>query len=140
MSNLLSLTKRIALSMLALLVLSAGIANAPAFAETHTVKMGSDNYRLVYVPEQLTIQPGDIVKWVNNAVPPHNAVFEPDGIPTQDDELADELTKSDYLYAVGDSYETEFPEDAPAGDYHYYCIPHQASGMRGVITVEAPDP
>jgi plastocyanin len=106
---------------------------SPVAAETHTVKMGSDSFSLEYVPSKIEIQPGDTVKFVNNKIPPHNVIFDSSDIPAP--ELADQLSHEGLLYAAGDSFEVTFPEDAPAGEYGFYCQPHRGAGMSGKVIV-----
>ena len=64
------------LSALVLVLSSFFVAVSPAAAETYTVKMGTDNGLLKFEPAELTIKPGDTVKWVNNKLSPHNVVFD----------------------------------------------------------------
>ncbi|AFZ31153.1 MULTISPECIES: plastocyanin [Chroococcaceae] len=107
-----------------------------AAAETYQVKLGSDKGMLVFDPAKLTIKPGDTVEWVNNKVPPHNVVFDAANNPTKSADLAKNLSHKQLLMTPGQQVKTTFPEDAPAGDYTYYCEPHRGAGMIGKITVE----
>lgn len=119
-----------------LLVVSSFLMSAaPASAETYTVKMGTDKGLLKFEPSAITIKPGDTVKWVNNKLAPHNAVFDDKGVPTGDKGLASKLSHSKLLYSPGENYETTFSEDTPAGTYTYYCQPHRGAGMVAKITV-----
>ncbi len=121
---------------IALIATSLVATAQPALAETHTVKAGSDNSRLIFVPEQVTIAPGDTVKWVMNSVPPHNVVFEGDKFPNPDKSLADKLSHDKLLFAAGSSYSSTFSEDLEPGRYPYYCEPHRGAGMRGDVIIE----
>lgn len=124
------------LSTLFLIVSSFVFSVAPAAAESYTVKMGSDNGQLVFVPASLTVKPGDTIKWEMNKLGPHNAVFDAAGIPGGDGTLAAKLSKSKLLFTAGESYETTIPGDAPVGTYSYFCQPHRGAGMVGKIVVE----
>lgn len=115
-----------------ILVSFFGSAN-PVAAETYTVKMGSDNGQLIFVPETLTIKPGDTVKWVNNKLAPHNAVFDSAKIEPN---LAKSISHKNLLFSPGEAYETTFPGDIASGEYPYYCEPHRGAGMVGKIVVE----
>lgn len=119
-----------------LFAVSFALSASPASATTYTVKMGSDNGLLKFVPDVLEIQPGDTVKWVMNKVPPHNVVFEGDRIPTADKALAKQLSHEKLLFAPGDSYESTFSTEIPPGIYPYYCQPHRSAGMVGKIIVK----
>ncbi|MBD1839714.1 plastocyanin [Coleofasciculus sp. FACHB-64] len=120
-----------------LLVVSSFVLSAsPASAETYTIKMGTDAGMLKFEPAKLTIKPGDTVKFVNNKLAPHNAVFDDKGVPNGDKALAKDLSHTKLLNSPGESYETTFPADTPPGTYTYYCQPHRGAGMVGKITVE----
>ncbi|NEP09260.1 MAG: plastocyanin [Symploca sp. SIO1A3] len=122
------------LSIILLLVASFPLLASPAAAETYTVKMGSDNGRLKFVPSTLTVKPGDTIEWVMNKLGPHNVVF--DHTPGEDADLAKSLSKEKLLFTSGELVETTFPVDAPSGNYSFYCQPHQGVLMVGKITVE----
>ncbi len=108
----------------------------PAQAATHQVKMGSDTGQLVYVPETLSVSPGDSVEFVMNKLAPHNVVFESSDVPEGAESIASSLTMSKLLFSPGQSYSITIPEDAPKGEYEYYCQPHRGAGMTGKLIVE----
>jgi len=119
-----------------MLVISSFVMSvSPASADSYTVKMGTDQGLLKFDPANITIKPGDTVKFVNNKLAPHNAVFDDKGVPTGDKALATKLTHTKLLYSPGESYEATFPADTPPGTYTYYCQPHRGAGMVGKITV-----
>jgi len=116
--------------------LAAGMAlatvNAPSFAAaTKTVKMGSDNGQLVFVPDEIKICKGDTVTWVNNKGGPHNVVFDEDAIP--DGVKQEDISMDDQLGDEGATFSKKFDV---AGAYKYYCEPHRGAGMNGAMTVE----
>jgi plastocyanin len=119
------------LSTLLIVVVSFFIAIDPAAAETYTVKMGSDSGLLQFVPDTITVKPGDTVKWVNNKLAPHNAVF--DG---KVGDIATKLSHKNLVFSPGESYETTFPADAAPGEYPFYCEPHRGAGMGGKVIVQ----
>jgi plastocyanin len=121
------------ISTVFLLVVSFFTSVNPAAAETYTVKMGSDSGQLKFIPETLTIKPGDTVKWVNNKLAPHNAVFDSSKV---NPDLAKSLSQKNLLFSPGEGYETTFPADIAFGEYSYYCEPHRGAGMVGKIIVE----
>jgi len=61
---------------IALIVCSWVFLSSPAIAETHTIQMGADSGALEFVPNTLTIAPGDTVVFLMHKLGPHNAVFE----------------------------------------------------------------
>jgi|TARA_X000000368_G_C22886898_1_gene647831 plastocyanin len=105
------------------LVLVIGMGVASASAATVEVKLGSDSGMLAFEPSTVNIKAGDTVKFVNNKMAPHNAVF--DG--------HDELSHSDLAFAPGESWEETF---STAGSYDFYCEPHRGAGMVGKVIVE----
>ena len=86
---------------------------------------------LVFDPATVTISKGDSVTWVNNAGFPHNIVFDEDAVPSGVD--ASKLGQEDYLNAPGETVTNKFDV---AGEYNYYCEPHQGAGMQGKIVVQ----
>ena len=92
-------------------------------AATVEVKLGTDAGMLAFEPSTVNISAGDSVKFVNNKLAPHNAVF--DG--------HEELSHADLAFAPGESWETTFDN---AGTYEFYCEPHRGAGMVGKVIVE----
>ena len=103
-----------------LLVLSFGVATTQA--ATVEVKLGTDAGMLAFEPSTVTISSGDSVKFVNNKLAPHNAVFEGH----------DELSHTDLAFAPGESWEKTF---STAGSYEFYCEPHRGAGRVGTVVV-----
>ena len=83
---------------------------------------------LVFEPSSVTISKGDTVTWTNNAGFPHNIVFDEDAVPAGVN--ADALSNEDYLNAPGETVTRKFDV---AGEYNYYCEPHQGAGMQGKV-------
>ena len=98
-----------------------GVSNVNA--STVEVKLGTDAGMLAFEPSTLNISAGDTVKFVNNKLAPHNAVF--DG--------HEELSHADLAFAPGESWEETFDT---AGTFDYYCEPHRGAGMVGKVIVE----
>lgn len=109
------------------------ISASPATAATVEVKMGADNGLLQFVPSDVTVSPGDTVKFVMNKLGPHNVIF--DKTPGSAD-LAKSLSADQLMFAPGETVDVTIPGDAPAGSYSYYCTPHRGAGMVGKITVQ----
>eukprot|EP00747_Dinoflagellata_sp_TGD_P154440 gnl/TRDRNA2_/TRDRNA2_177501_c0_seq13.p1 gnl/TRDRNA2_/TRDRNA2_177501_c0~~gnl/TRDRNA2_/TRDRNA2_177501_c0_seq13.p1 ORF type:complete len:181 (+),score=40.86 gnl/TRDRNA2_/TRDRNA2_177501_c0_seq13:62-604(+) len=109
--------------------ISVGRNWAPAY--DGAVKLGSDTGGLVFVPDSVTIKAGESVQFTNNAGFPHNIVFDEDNVP--EGVNAESLSREDYLNAPGETYKVKFDK---AGEYGYYCEPHQGAGMKGKIVVQ----
>lgn len=92
----------------------------PAFATDVVMGAGSN---LVFDPAEVTINAGDTVRFVNEALPPHNVIVKE----------ASSLSHEELAFAAGDSFEITFPDP---GDYNYVCGPHEGAGMTGVIHVK----
>lgn len=97
-----------------------------------------------FEPAAVTVAAGETVVWRNTSSHAHTVTAYADGIPAAaeyfasggyDGERAAERGWLDGggggLYE-GDTYEHTF---AVPGEYRYFCIPHEQSGMRGVVTV-----
>ena len=104
--------------MLTALFLSFSLAQSAYATE---IQMGY-NGNLVFEPNEVTVNAGETVTFVNNALPPHNM------------QVADhpELSHGDLAFTAGESFDVTFPD---AGDYNIQCDPHAGAGMKGVIHV-----
>ena len=104
------------------IVLTLGLNISSVSAKTVEVKLGTDAGMLAFEPSTLNISAGDTVKFVNNKLAPHNAVFDGN----------DDLSHPDLAFAPGESWERTF---STAGTYDFYCEPHRGAGMVGKIVV-----
>ncbi len=110
--------------------------------KTWEVKMIGDAKGYRFDPKDLTIHVGDAVKFVMISGGPHDVTFWADSIPAgAKDQLAANMPNSvaplqaPYSINPNSAYIVSFA-GVPAGVYHYYCTPHLALGMVGMITVE----
>ena len=117
-----SVIRTIAAACCAFLML-VGLNVGTAQAATVEVKLGTDAGMLAFEPSTVTIKAGDTVKFVNNKLAPHNAVFEGN----------DQYSHSDLAFNPGESWEETFSE---AGTFDFYCEPHRGAGMVGKVIVE----
>lgn len=85
------------------------------------VTMGS-NGNLIFDPDDISISAGDTVHFVNGMLPPHNIIVEGRA----------DLSRESLMFSPGESQDITF---ADAGDYEFFCGPHQGAGMTGVIHV-----
>jgi plastocyanin len=121
---------------------AAGDAAPAAGGTTHDVNMVLEGSSYKYVPDQLTIKSGDVVRFHNVSGGPHNVSFWADSVPSgaadalkagMPDQMAplegSLLTETNAIYTV------KFA-GAPTGEYKYYCLPHLALGMKGKLTVQ----
>jgi plastocyanin len=122
MTSLRFLLQRIALAI-CLLLAGAFLVAAPVQAATVDVKLGTDQGMLAFEPSTVTVATGDTVRFVNNKLAPHNAVFEGH----------EELSHTDLAFTPGESWEETFTEP---GTYTYWCEPHRGAGMVGKVIVQ----
>lgn len=91
------------------------------FAQVHTVQVVNNEF----VPEDITVQEGDTVLWVNNGTIAHTTTS---GTNCDADGTWDSGNMD-----PGEEFMYVFSED---GSFPYFCIPHCAVGMTGSVTVE----
>lgn len=126
-------------------------APAPAAAPTatgatHDVDMILEGSSYKFVPADFTIKVGDVVRFHDKSGGPHNVSFWPDSIPAgaadplaagmPDQPAAKMAPLQSALLTDQDAIYTVTFANVPAGEYKYYCLPHLAFGMKGVITVQ----
>jgi plastocyanin len=92
---------------------------APAWAVDVTMGSGGN---LIFEPSDITISAGDTVHFVNGMLPPHNIIVE----------ARPDLSRESLMFSPGESQDILF---ADAGDYNFFCGPHQGAGMVGTIHV-----
>jgi plastocyanin len=120
----------------------AGGAAPAAGGTTHDVNMVLEGSSYKYVPDQLTIKSGDVVRYHNVSGGPHNVSFWADSIPSGAAEalkagMPDQMAplEGSLLTEPNGVYTISFAK-APAGEYKFYCLPHLALGMKGKLTVQ----
>lgn len=99
----------------------------PPAPTLHIVKMVGYTYK----PAELTVNPGDTVRFVQEGTMPHNVEFK--GLPEGIDLGA--AAMGPYLIKVGDTYDLVIGEEFSAGSYDYICTPHETLDMKGTIQV-----
>lgn len=145
---------RLALALVPLIALGAGMAAsaqqpaAPAAPNQAAgnvirVRMVQQGSRYLYEPANFTVRQGDIVEFINVNGFPHNVQFEPGKIPAGAAEVLNRNMpnrlgplQSPMFTQPNQTYRISFA-GAPVGTYEYFCLPHKAMNMKGVITVQA---
>ena len=105
--------------MLTSLFLSFTLASTAYAAD---IQMGYEG-NLVFEPNEVTVNAGETVTFINNALPPHNIIV---------DGRAD-LSREALMFSPGETQEIVF---ADTGDFNFKCAPHEGAGMKGVIHVK----
>jgi len=131
----------VALPALALGVLAFARPALPV-AATHHVQMMQQGSKYMFSPANFTVHVGDVVEFENVSGGPHNVEFDKDHIPAGAREVLNHAMPrkmgdlaGPFLTQPHEKYSVSFA-GAPKGEYHYFCLPHKALGMVGVITVE----
>ena len=124
---------------------TAGTAMTPAPATagaTHDVDMIMESptaYR--FVPAELTVKAGDVIRYHNKSGGPHNVAFWSDSIPAGAEgaiQIADQMAPltSNMVVEQDAIITVTLGATAPAGEYKYTCQPHSPMGMHGKLTVQ----
>lgn len=115
---------------------------ASATGTVHEVKMELRDGKYIYDPVQLTIRVGDTVRWINVSGGPHNVSFYQNQIPAGAADVLNAAMPARMGPLSGPllsdslaTYQVSFA-GAPAGSYGYYCIPHEALGMKASLTIQ----
>ena len=103
-----------------LILLASLFISLPAWAVDVTMGSGGN---LVFEPNDVTITAGDTVTFINQSLPPHNIIVEGRA----------DLSRESLMFSPGESQDILF---ADAGDYDFFCGPHQGAGMTGTIHVK----
>jgi len=86
------------------------------------IAMGSEG-NLIFDPSDVTIDAGETIHFVNGMLPPHNIIVEGRA----------DLSRESLMFNPGESQDIKFVD---AGDYDFFCGPHQGAGMVGTIHVK----
>ena len=122
-------------------------AEAPAAAPaatgtTHDVNMVLEGTSYKYVPAELTIKAGDVIRFHNVSGGPHNVDFWADSIPAGaaavlNAAMPDRMGElSGPLLVEPNAVYTVSFAGAPVGEYKFFCLPHLAMGMTGKLTIQ----
>lgn len=114
------------------LLASALLLSAPADASADTVivEMRTVSAHPVFLPAEVTIEPGDTVRWINLDQNLEHSTCSGSGMA---DPAHGALWQSDLL-RFGEYFEYTFNA---AGDYAYFSIPHEYEGMLGLVRVDS---
>lgn len=117
----------------------AGCGDTGGGGGGNTVEMTSD---LTFEPSDLSVATGETVLWENVGGGDHSVTASEGDIPDGatyfasggfDSESGARDGWPEGAISEGETYEHTFET---AGTYQYFCIPHEAAGMKGTITVE----
>jgi plastocyanin len=107
----------------------------------HVDAAEADEDLYLFVPQETTARPGDRIRFTVESGGPHSVVIAADSLDRSTAEAWNQALPrrvgprtSPLLVAPGDTYELTVPR-VPPGRYRYYCLPHRAYRMDGVIVV-----
>lgn len=107
--------------------------------EGNIIEMNDD---LKFVPDTFEVAVGETVTWENVGSVEHSITAYEDDISEDaayiasggfDSESTARNAWPDGSIAGGETYEHIFDT---AGEYQYFCIPHEGAGVKGMITVQ----
>lgn len=111
---------------------SSSASTQPAGGNAPVITM-NDQYQ--FVPNTITVAKGTTIEWHNTSASPHTVTDDPAKAQKKEDAALPtgaEAWDSD-LVNPGQTFKHTF---SVAGDYSYFCIPHESMGMVGKITVK----
>jgi plastocyanin len=120
---------------------TGAVAAAPITGTIHTVNMVGDATGYRYEPANITVKPGDGIKFVMVSMGPHNVAFDPATIPAdQKDQLWANMPGSmdgtSPMFINPNEEWTLSLGNIKPGKYPFHCTPHLAMNMKGEITVQ----
>ena len=98
-----------------------------------TVRMLDDGGSYRFEPAQLDVRRGDIIRFEQAGVMPHNVEFVRNTVPAGVDLKGTWIGQ--FLVAKGETYDVVVDDRFTDGAYDFVCSPHAALGMTGTITV-----
>lgn len=112
---------------------AASPAASPGAAAGPVVQM---NDELKFVPDRLTVKVGDTVTWRNAGTVAHTVTDDPAKAQNKANATLPSGAEpwDSGLVAGGQTWSRTF---GTAGDYRYFCVPHESAGMLGTLTVTA---
>ncbi|WP_255150311.1 plastocyanin/azurin family copper-binding protein [Halorarius halobius] len=92
-------------------------------------------------PERIEVSVGDRVVWGNNSSRGHSVTAYEDGLPEGAAYFAsggfdaERAARDEYPTGIIESGETYAHTFETAGEFPYFCIPHERGGMVGTVVV-----
>ncbi|MBV6519992.1 MAG: Plastocyanin [Gemmatimonadaceae bacterium] len=120
---------------------AGSVAPVAITGTTHEIKMVGDAQGYRYEPANITVKPGDGIKFIMESGGPHNIAFDPATLPAgSKDQLFANMPNSidgssPMMMNPNETWTLSLGNIQP-GTYPYHCTPHLAMAMKGVITVQ----
>ncbi len=125
------------------LALVGGVATRAEAQKVHEIRLEANPEKEIYQfsPARVSARPGDVLLFTAVSGTPHSIVFENAGLPGSAREaLNGALSRrsgdlsSPLLTPNGAEYRIVVPV-LPPGRYEFFCLPHRAYDMRGVLQI-----
>jgi plastocyanin len=135
--------RRFLLVSLASLTLVSWVTGKAEAQKVHEIRLEANPEKEIFrfSPERVTARPGDVLLFRAVSGTPHSIVFEGGGLSGPAREaLNGALSRrsgdlsSPLLTPNGTEYRVTVPA-LPAGRYEFFCLPHRAYDMRGVVEI-----
>lgn len=121
--------RRFALAAFGALAVLAFTTTDLSAQTVHVVKMvDKSTTEFAFEPAVITVAPGDVIRWEQTVVTPHNVEFREGPFAG---------TMSDFLMTPGQTYELTIAPGTVPGTFKYVCTPHELMGMVGTVNVVA---
>lgn len=108
-------------------------ADAPTVVEVRMIDAGGGQWR--FEPSSVEAHTGDIVRFIQDDIAPHNVQFQDVPAGTQ----LGAAIMGPFLLQKGETYDIAIDDRFTPGAHTYVCTPHEPLGMVGQITVVAED-
>lgn len=106
---------------------------APKVVVVKTVDVSPTEFK--FEPANLTVIPGDTVRFTQTTATPHNVEFR--AVPAGTNLGSAKM--GPFLTTVGATYDVVIDARFATGVHNYVCTPHEVMGMKGTITVAPAD-
>ena len=99
--------------------------------EVRMIDAGGGQWR--FEPAGIDVHPGDLVRFIQDDVAPHNVEFKDVPSGTQ----LGPAMMGPFLLRKGETYDVAIDDRFALGEHKYVCTPHAPLGMVGTINVVA---
>lgn len=122
---------KVSLAAAALMALAAPVLaqNGPRTITVNMVTISATQY--AFQPAQIAASPGDTIKFVQAGTMPHNVQF----LRVPAGASLGAAMMGPFITTNGATYSLVMDSRFVSGAYDFTCLPHQAMGMTGTLTV-----
>jgi plastocyanin len=121
------------LGLLLSVAVLVGAALGPS-ADGPAAVVGMTN-TMTYTPDTVRVEVGETVRWENSSAVMHTVTADPDEAFKDESVMLPDGASSFHSGNLNPKETFEYTFEV-AGTYRYFCVPHEAVGMRGTVVVE----